>query len=60
MKSITVEEGFVLLCVHEIPSVAHSLLLPSVQDVELLDPSLAVGLPTLCCVSHYDDNEEYL
>ena len=53
----TVEEGFVVLYAQAMLSVAHSLLLPADQDVELSAPSPAPCLPAYCHASNHDDNK---
>ena len=40
------EAGIEVIYAQAKPSVAHSLLLPVDQDVEVLAPSLTPGLPT--------------
>ena len=53
MKCVTVEAGFEIFCSHAMLSVTHTLLLlPSDQDIELLAPSPAPGLPEYHGASH--------
>jgi hypothetical protein len=48
--------GFEVSYAQAMPSVAHSLLLPADQDVEISAPSPAPCLPPCCHASHHDDN----
>jgi hypothetical protein len=54
--SDTTGVGFEISYVQASPSVAHSLLLPSDQDVELSAPSPAPYLSACHHVSHHDNN----